>query len=230
MAQRLTGLASFHWPLDVAPEKLVCKSFEAHGLLHKPGSWLQNPESPHCRPGQVQGHLVSPSPYSPCRPGGLALAGGSRLQQAEQGSLLTASSAQLATCCLVTPPTAHQPLEDFRKKSPILPVSLSSAGQWFGYHCLWRQTQKLPRPLLPPPLGPHGSLTGPWHSVHGGLCVAVPLPSPPSGHHLRTEPLAPWRTPLAPSSDLSGATKHTWAWPAQERPSRAAPFLFTAFD
>lgn len=105
MAQRLTGLASFHWLLDVAPEKLVCKSFEAHGLLHKPGSWLQNPESSYCRPGQVQGQLVSPSPYSPCRPGGLALAGGSRLQHAEQGSLLTASSAQLPTCCLVPPHT-----------------------------------------------------------------------------------------------------------------------------
>lgn len=166
MAQRLTGLASFHWPLDGAPEKLVYKPFEAHGLLHKPGSWLQNPESSHCRPGQVQGQLVSPSPYSPCRPGGLALAGGSRLQQAEQGSLLTASSAQLPTCCLVPPHThtPRQPLGDFRKKSPVLPVSLSSAGRrfgwWFGYHCLWRQTQQLPRPLLPPPLGPRGSLTG----------------------------------------------------------------------
>lgn len=163
MAQRLTGLASFHWPLDVAPEKLVCKSFEAHGLLHKPGSWLQNPESPHCRPGQVLGHLVSPSPSSPCRPG---LAGGSRLQQAEQGSLLTASSAQLATCCLVTPPTAHQPLEDFRKKSPILPVSLSSAGQWFGwwfgYHCLWRQTRQSP---LTPPSSPTGASRIPHRSL-----------------------------------------------------------------
>lgn len=154
-----------------------------------PGSRIQN------RPTAAQARFRAnwfPLPPAPPLPWG---PGPGRGQPSPTGRAGLTADCQLCPAAYLLscqPATPRQPLGDFRKKSPILPVSLSSAGRWFGwwfgYHCLWRQTQQ--SPLTPP-----SSLTEASGSpqVPGTLCTGAFAWLCPSPHGLQatTSELSP---------------------------------------